>query len=381
MTAFPNKQNYKILEVLGQGSFGSAYKVLNEENNRIYVMKKIIIKDAKDKELQEIKKEAIILSCINSENIVKYINSFFDKESFNIIMEYCDGLDLRKYINDHKKTNDFIKKDLIYHIISGICAGLKEIHKNNLIHRDLKPENLFLTNDLKVKIGDFGIAKKLNNVNEYAKTQAGTMLYMAPEIINGEKYNNKVDIWSLGCIIHELCTFNYCFESPSINGLITKITKGKHEKIDKNIYGDDLQNLIDLLLDENYKKRPNVEEVIRIINVNLGKSFLDKIISLLEGDESYQNHLIEKNIQNSIDQVSLTVLSREQKYNTIKHYFGLILLLPIGFLSGLLGPAGFILAAGIGATYGLLSNKLLGTKEKQEFISDNCIIIDSIKIS
>ena len=51
------------------------------------------------------------------------------------------------------------------------------------------------------------------------------MLYMAPEIINGQKYNNKVDIWALGCIIYELCTLNYCFESGSINGLIKKITE------------------------------------------------------------------------------------------------------------------------------------------------------------
>ena len=77
-----------------------------------------------------------------------------------------------------------------------------------IIHRDLKPDNIFLTGDLKVKIGDFGIAKELSNANEYAKTQVGTTLYMAPEIIKGEKYNNKVDIWSLGCIIHELCTLN-----------------------------------------------------------------------------------------------------------------------------------------------------------------------------
>ena len=86
-------------------------------------------------------------------------------------MEYCDGLDLRKYINDHN-SNDFIKKVIIYHIILEICKGLKEIHKNNLIDWDLKPDNIFLTVDLKVKIGDFVISKKLNNVNEYTQTYA-----------------------------------------------------------------------------------------------------------------------------------------------------------------------------------------------------------------
>ena len=143
-------------------------------------------------------------------------------------MEFCEGLDLRKFIDEHRETNKLIDENLIYYFIIDICLGLQEIHKNNLIHRDLKPDNLFITKDENIKIGDFGIAKQLNSVNEYAKTQTGTMLYMAPEIINGQKYNTKVDIWALGCIIHELCTLNYCFLSQSVKGLIDKITNAEH---------------------------------------------------------------------------------------------------------------------------------------------------------
>ena len=203
MSEFPTQPKFKVKEKLGQGAFGAAYKVFNEEDNNYYVIKKILLKSAKENEINEIKKEAKILSELKSENIVKYYDSFSDNDSFNIIMEYCDGLDLRKFINEHRSANDLIKKNIIMHIIFGICLGLKEIHQHNLIHRDLKPDNIFLNADLTVKIGDFGISKKLQNANDYAKTQTGTMLYMAPEIINGEKYNNKVDMWALGCIIHE----------------------------------------------------------------------------------------------------------------------------------------------------------------------------------
>jgi len=266
MEDYPNNLDYKIIETLGQGSFGSAYKVINKNSNYTYVIKRILLKGANNEEIKAIQNEAKVLSSIDSEYIVKYYDSFSDNESFNIVMEYCDGLDLRKYINEHKEKNKLIEKDLVYHIILDICKGLKEIHNKKLIHRDLKPDNLFLTKDLKVKIGDFGIAKELNNSNEYAKTQAGTMLYMAPEIINGEKYNKKVDIWALGCIIHELCTLNFCFESNSINGLVDKIVKSNHEQININIYGNDLQNLINSLLNIDYKKRPTVEEILKIIN-------------------------------------------------------------------------------------------------------------------
>ena len=381
MNDFPSRPNYKTIQILGQGSFGSAYKVLNEENNEIYAIKKIILKGAKKEEINEIKNEAKILSSIKSKNIVQYIDSFEDAESFNIVMEYCDGLDLRKYINDHKKSNDFIKKDIILHFISEICNGIQEIHKNKLIHRDLKPDNIFLTGELIVKIGDFGIAKQLNNVNAYAKTQAGTMLYMAPEIINGQKYNNKVDIWSLGCIIHELCTLSYCFNSNSINGLITQITQSKHEKIDQKLYGADLQNLIDLLLNKDYKKRPSIEDVKKEINKKMSASIIEKFLQLLEEDESYQNHLIEKNIQNSIDQVNITVLSRELKFSKIKYYVGLaILSIPTIFLTGGLSLIGsMILGAGIGGAGGVILNKIIGIDEKEYFIKNNSSIIDSIQ--
>ena len=386
MKDFPNMPNYKIIEILGQGAFGSAYKVLNEENNCIYAIKKIKLNGVKNEELDSIKNEAKILSSINSENIVKYYDSFEDKESFNIIMEYCDGLDLRKYINDHKNSNDLIQKDIIYHIIIELCNGIKEIHKNKLIHRDLKPDNIFLTSELKVKIGDFGISKQLNNINEYAKTQVGTMIYMAPEIIKGIKYNNKVDIWSLGCIIHELCTLNFCFNSSSIKELIGKIMECKHEKINQKIYGDDLQKLIDLLLNKDYKKRPNIEDVIKIVKMNIiGTLFIDKIYELFQLDESFQNYIIERNIQNSIDQVNLTVLSREKKFSDIKYYtgatlIGIPLFLALGFLTaGTSIILSMVVGGGAGLGLGFILEKLIGTKEKSEFIYNNSMIIERIQ--
>ena len=132
MKDFPNRPNYKILEKLDQGAFRAAYKVMNEENNNVYVIKKILLEGAEGDKLKEIKNEAEVLSSINSENIVKYFESFEDKESFNIVMEYCDGLDLGKYIKGHKICKKSVEKEVIYHIILEICNGLKEIHNKKL---------------------------------------------------------------------------------------------------------------------------------------------------------------------------------------------------------------------------------------------------------
>ena len=349
---FPEKPNYKILEKLGQGSFGSAYKVLNEEDNKIYVIKKILLKG----EINKIKDEAKILSTLNSKYIVKYFDSFTDKDSFNIIMEYCDGMDLKKYITVHKNSNNMINKREIYHIITRICLGLKEAHEKCLIHRDLKPENIFLCLDSNVKIGDFGIAKQLNNLNEYAETKIGTIIYMAPERIKGEKYTNKVDIWSLGCIIHELCTLNYCFYDKSIDVLIKKIKECKYSKIDEKIYGEDLQCLIELLLDENVKQRPDIEGVLKYI-----EHFATNIknINLFDSNVIMQNYIIEKNIISSMNiLINDTIYKRQRNFDLFK-------LITVSVLCIIIPAAGII-----GSIF---------VKTKANFIDENMEIINEIE--
>ena len=381
MENFSKDSNYKIIEKLGQGAFGSAYKVINIENDNIYVIKQISLKNAKKEELESIEAEAKTLSSIKNENIVSYYDSFKDNDSFNIVMEFCDGLDLRKFINEHQKSKTFIDEKLIINFVLDICSGLKEIHGKNLIHRDLKPDNLFITGDDSIKIGDFGISKQLKSKNEYAKTRIGTMLYMAPEIINKNKYNKKVDIWSLGCIIHELCTLNYCFNGDSLLDLIENISKSNHERIDQTIYSKDLQQLIDLLLNVNYKERPDVNQVINFINIHFHSSISERRTTILENDEAYQNYLIEKSIQFSLDQIHLIVLNRESKYCILKqtsgHYAGVAISYVLsGILSGGLGIA---VSSGVYLISFILSLIIAGTVSKPNFIKENIKIIKYIE--
>ena len=267
-----DRPKLEVITQLGQGGFGSAYKVINKSNEKIYILKKILIKDnISDEEISKITDEACILAEMKgSENIVTIFDSFFDKKDenlyFNIVLEYCEGLDLRKFINDYKSHNHPIPNYIVNYILKQICNGLKEIHRKNLIHRDLKPENIFITNEFHIKIGDFGITKQLDFINKYANTQIGTLQYMAPEIIKGEKYNQKVDIWSLGCIIYELCSMNFCFKGKSILDLASNITNSPHGTIDQNTYGENLQKIIDKSLIKDYKDRADIDDILNLLN-------------------------------------------------------------------------------------------------------------------
>jgi len=386
MKDYPNNHKYKIIQKLGQGGFGTVYKVLNKDNNNIYVIKKILKLNNKE-EKKEIKNETNILASINNEYIVKYYESFSDDDSFNIVMEYCEGLDLRRFIDEHKKKNKFLEKELIYQIISDICLGIKEIHNKNLIHRDLKPDNLFIGSDFKIKIGDFGISKQLDIYNDYAKTPVGTLRYTAPEIIKGQKYNNKVDIWSLGCIIYELCTLNLCFDSDNMITLISKIIESKHGEINENIYGRNLQILIDLLLEKDSQKRLNIDNIITIIKKDINKLKFEKKIELFLQNEIYEEYTIEKEIKKSLDQIDTKIIQKEDKYKDIKEW-----LLSAGLFIGTF-PITLILS--IGAAFStkifFLRNEffdfccelshfpIINDEKKLNFINDNRILIQFIK--
>ena len=133
---------------------------------------------------------------------------FYEDNKFLIIMEYCEGGDLAKFIDEQKQL---LPVDFIIEWVIQLASGVNYIHSKKIIHRDLKPANIFLTLDKKLKIGDFGISKGLDKTSGLASTRAGTSIYMAPEIHGGEKYDTMVDIWSLGIIIFEIVTFKKPF--------------------------------------------------------------------------------------------------------------------------------------------------------------------------
>ena len=282
-----NGNEYKIIKKLGEGGFGIVY--LAEKDNKKYALKQCKEKLNKN-EIDQIKKIVDILSNINNDNLIKYYNFFMKNNTLNILMEYGGDMDLKKFINDCGGEGELIEEKIIKNIILQICKGLKEIHKNKIIHRDLTPDNIFIDNNKRIKIGDFGISKITTTLNNYANSKVGKFNYMAPEILKGTKHNNKVDIYSLGCIIYELFTLNEYY--------IDKLDE-KDCKINTEIYNSKYQELIDLLFQKDYHKRPNIEEVISYINesinyiiseINIEEENINKDIRIINSYEEYYRH-------------------------------------------------------------------------------------------
>ena len=366
---FISHPNYEIKEQLGKGGFGSVYKVINKNDNKIYAIKRISIKGLNQKELEYIKNEANILSNIENENIVKYHESFYEDDFFNIVMDYCEFGDLRIILNEFKTKGQIFSKSAILYLIKSICLGLKEIHEKNLIHRDLKPENIFFKKDLNLMIGDFGVAKQLQNGIIHANTQIGTFRYMAPEILKNEKYSNKVDIYSLGCIIYELCTFNLYFGNK---------TGGK---INFNVYGNDLQNLIDKLVENEPNKRPNINEIEEIINKLINEHGGTSLIKIFKKNQALKTFILEICITKYLEQMESRVLLREKKkqvfVNLGMNSVSIFLLISSFFVTG---PIGIGLAIASLTNFGLslITQKLHANKD--EFIRENEVIFELIEM-
>ena len=238
------------------------------------------------KERDQLHAEFSILSSLNHPNIVGYFHRAHLKQTqeLYLYMEYCGGGDLGSVIKELKRKREYAKEEFVWRIFSQIITALYRCHHGvdppeagsdfsrqlaapsgqgkMILHRDLKPENIFLGADQSVKLGDFGLSKMIQS-HDFASTYVGTPFYMSPEICAGEKYTLQSDIWSLGCIMYELCTKEPPFNANSHLQLVQRIRKGEFTPI-PDIYSKDLANVIAHCLKPNHKLRPDTSSLLTV---------------------------------------------------------------------------------------------------------------------
>ncbi|KAG9282462.1 serine/threonine-protein kinase Nek1 isoform X2 [Astyanax mexicanus] len=246
---------YEKVKKIGEGSFGKAILVRSKEDGHQYVIKEIGISRMSNKERQESRKEVAVLANMSHPNIVQYKESFEEGGCLYIVMDYCEGGDLFKKINNQKGVL-FTEEQILDWFVQ-ICLALKHVHDRKILHRDIKSQNIFLTKDGTIQLGDFGIARVLNSTVELARTCIGTPYYLSPEICENKPYNNKSDIWALGCVLYEMCTLKHAFEAGNMKNLVLKIIRGSYPPVSMH-YSQDLRSLLGLLFKRNPRERPSV---------------------------------------------------------------------------------------------------------------------------
>ena len=256
---------YKILNELGNGSFGKVIRVENLINKEIYACKKMIKKNIKD--IKSFNNEIDILSKCDHPNIIRLYEIIEGEKNINLIMEECKGGELFEKIQAKNGKKMTIKE--VSKIFKEIMIAVNYLHNRGICHRDLKPENILFLNNEKnspIKLVDFGLGKIFGNYgnlyNNEMKCKVGTKFYISPEVIKG-KYDQFCDIWSCGVILYLMLSGNFPFYGRNDEEIYDKILEMKvefPEKYWKNIDKDAI-NLIKKMLC-NVSERLNAQQVL-----------------------------------------------------------------------------------------------------------------------
>ena len=294
------KKYYEKKDLIGKGQYGKVYKVINNKTKEIRAIKIMDIDEDEKIFMMHMNNELKNMKICSNNNInsVKLYECFHFNKKYAIVMEFCDD-NLQNILN--RKKEGFTCEE-IYNIMNQLNNTFKIMNENKIIHRDIKLENIVVKyNDEKsninyiVKLTDYGISKQL--INTKGKTNAGTSLTMAPEILKGgEIYDNKCDLWSIGIVIYQLYFKDYPYKGVTDVAIYNQI-KNLGKKIIKRTKNNNLNNLIDSLLVSDPRERINYEEYF---NHPFFKEHLNKIkinnnnyiISEIEIEEDNKNERI-----------------------------------------------------------------------------------------
>ena len=228
-------------------------------------------------------------SLFNTRFILKIEDSKKDNKQLNIISEYFKSQTLQKFLKKKKKKDrKFLKEEIIWKIFIQLCFALYHIHNKNIIHRNIKSKNILLDNEYNLKLTNFKKAFFLKSENElcydFDLIENNKENIIPPEILLKEGYNTKYDIWNLGVILYEMCSFNKPFNGDKEEEINKKIIENSYPSIG-NKYSKELTMLISQLLLKRQSERPSIKDIIhKYVFISRSKEtnlydFLDKIIN------------------------------------------------------------------------------------------------------
>lgn len=255
------KSVYTRGKLLGKGGFARCY-LFHDEKNDVDVAGKVVLKKTlvKERTKRKLITEIKIHASLKHHNVVQFFKFFEDANCVYMMMELCES----KSMMDLMKTRKRLTEPEVQFYMKQLIDGVIYLHKSLVIHRDLKLGNLFLTKDLQVKIGDFGLATRLDRKDERKVTICGTPNYLAPEILDGAKaggHSFEVDIWSIGVILFTLLTGKPPFETSSVKTTYKKIRETSYEFPPNLKISESAKSLIKNILTRRPESRPTLEQI------------------------------------------------------------------------------------------------------------------------
>lgn len=226
----------------------------------MYALKETNVRNLSQQERQEAVNEIRLLASVQQNAAISgFHEAFIDGNRLCIVMEYAPFGDLSRALRKRQAQRKLLPEDLIWSYFIQIARGLQALHAQKILHRDVKTANVLRMSGEIVKLGDLGVAKLMKGA--MTNTQIGTPHYMPPEVWRNRPYTFNSDVWALGCVLFEMCTFSVPFEARSMEELRFKVMKGKFPALPA-VYSSDMQKMVRWLMIAEPSQRPDIDAVL-----------------------------------------------------------------------------------------------------------------------
>eukprot|EP01062_Namystynia_karyoxenos_P001551 TRINITY_DN10536_c0_g1_i2.p1 TRINITY_DN10536_c0_g1~~TRINITY_DN10536_c0_g1_i2.p1 ORF type:complete len:469 (+),score=107.27 TRINITY_DN10536_c0_g1_i2:90-1409(+) len=265
------KNRYKQIGPIGNGAQSSVYLVHDTFTNKEVVIKRIHIPGDPAEASKAQREVEIFLALKEHPRVVRFMHTFDEYEGIvptqmlNIVMEHCSKGDLEQFIKERAEAPggpQYLGPELLLRWADQLLQGVEHMHHAGYMHRDLKAANIFITEDMNIKLGDFGVSRHLPR-GEAARTVVGTPWYMAPEVMNlNEKtgYDGKTDVWGIGCILYQICALRLPFPGPSLRAVMEQVMQNRPDEL-PGCVPELLREMVMRMLCSDPARRPSVEEL------------------------------------------------------------------------------------------------------------------------
>uniref|UniRef100_A0A4W5Q4E6 Serine/threonine-protein kinase PLK n=1 Tax=Hucho hucho TaxID=62062 RepID=A0A4W5Q4E6_9TELE len=257
VTDSKTRKSYSKGKLLGKGGFARCYEMTDLSNKKMYAVKVIPqSRVSKPHQRDKITNEIELHKTLHHKHVVKFSHHFEDQDNIYIFLELCS----RKSLAHIWKARHTLTDPEVRYYLRQIISGLKYLHNRGILHRDLKLGNFFVNENMELRLGDFGLAAKLETVEQRKKTICGTPNYLAPEVLNRQGHGTESDIWSLGCVMYTLMCGNPPFETLDLKETYKSIKEVKYNL--PSTLSPAAQKLISGILQKNPSDRLTLDQIL-----------------------------------------------------------------------------------------------------------------------
>jgi serine/threonine protein kinase len=256
----------QLEKVIGQGAYGEVIK--GTYHGTPVVLKRMLRSKITEEQMREFADEILLMMQLRHPNVVQFIGATWNTFSnIGFVLELAERGDLADNLHDKGLTLSW--SDPLHRVAVDTARGMSYLHSNSVMHRDLKSMNILLSATFGAKVCDFGLAKKQQTLDEQQQTQVGTPLWTAPEVIMGEKYTAKADVFSYGIVLTELLSRKIPYEEHTEGktafAIMLKVANDGLRPTIPDWCPTALRALIDSCLEPKEAARPTMPEVLAVL--------------------------------------------------------------------------------------------------------------------